>query len=86
MAGSQSMIGLHQDLFKHSAMVVLEEFYDFFFFFFTANNSRINTHIEMFAALVIFSEYFLEVQGLGQKVWCFEMFFFFNFILFLNFT
>ena len=40
----------------------------------------------MFAALVIFSEYFLEVQGLGQKVWCFEMFFFFNFILFLNFT
>ena len=33
MAGSQSMIGLHQDLFKHSAMVVLEEFYDFFFFF-----------------------------------------------------
>ena len=60
MAGSQSMIGLHQDLFKHSAMVALEEFYNFFFFF-TANNSRINTHIEIFASLVIFSEYFLEV-------------------------
>lgn len=59
MAGSQSMIGLHQDLFKHSAMVALEEFYNFFFF--TANNSRINTHIEIFAPLVIFSEYFLEV-------------------------
>ena len=33
MAGSQSMIGLHQDLFKHSAMVALEEFYNFFFFY-----------------------------------------------------